>query len=308
LQTRGSWTVPGSATAVTADGASPDTGFGASQTFTFTYSDTTGGSNVSTAWVWFNAAFASASTNSCLIQYNRGSNSIMLLSDASAWTPGSTLSAGTTVQNSQCAVNLAGSSAVVSGNTLTLNLAMTFKSKYSGAKNIYMYASNGANVNSGWQTRGTWTVPGVGGPTVTADSATPNAGAGATQQFTMKYSDTAGATDLATTWVWFSSSFAPTSTNSCLVYYDRPSATLYLLNDGQMWLPGALGSATSLQNSQCAIDLAASSVNLSGNTLTLDLAMTFKPGYAGSKNIYMYAANPGNVISGWQLRGTWAAQ
>lgn len=306
-QTRGTWTVPGSAAAVTADSASPDAGSGTTQTFALKYSDPTGGSNLSTAWVWFNAAFTSASANSCLIHYNRTTSTVLLLNDASAWTSGA-LSGGSTLQNSQCAINLAGSSASVSGNTLTLNLAMTFKSTYAGAKNIYMYASNASNMTSGWQARGTWTVPGVGGPTVTADSATPNAGSGPTQTFALKYSDTAGATDLAMTWVWFSSSFAPTSTNSCLIYYHRPTATLYLLNDGQTWLPGALGAATSLQNSQCSIDLAASTVSASANTLTLNLAVTFKPTYAGTKNIYMYAANSNNVISGWQYRGTWTAQ
>jgi hypothetical protein len=48
-----------------------------------------------------------------------------------------------------------------SGNTVTLTLAMSFSSQYVGAKNIYMYAANGAGVNSGWQTRGAWTVSSV---------------------------------------------------------------------------------------------------------------------------------------------------
>jgi hypothetical protein len=42
---------------------------------------------------------------------------------------------------------------------LTLNLAMTFKPAYSGAKNIYMYAGDVSGSNSGWQQRGTLTVP-----------------------------------------------------------------------------------------------------------------------------------------------------
>jgi len=308
-QTRGTWTVPGSAAAgVTADSASPNAGSGATQTFALQYSDSAGATDLLTTWVWFNATFASTSTNTCMLQYNRASNTILLLNDASTvWTPG-TLGSASTLQNAQCAINLAGSSVTLSGNTLTLNLATTFKSAFAGAKNIYMYAANGFNVNSGWQTRGTWTVPGAGVATVTADSATPNTGAGASQVFALQYSDTLGATDLATTWVWFNASFASTSTNSCMLFYNRATSTLYLLNDGQSWLPGTLGTAATLQNSQCAVNLAGSSVTISGNTLTLNLAMSFKPAYAGAKSIYMYGANAANVNSGWQTRGTWTAQ
>jgi uncharacterized membrane protein len=307
-QTRGTWTVPGStAAAVTADSATPNAGSGATQTFSLQYSDTVGATDLLTTWVWFNATFASTSTSTCLAQYNRASNTLLLLNDASTiWMPG-TLGSTSTLQNSQCAINLAGSSVTLSGTTLTLNLATTFKSAYAGAKNIYMYAANGFNVNSGWQTRGTWTVPGAGVATVTADSATPNAGSGATQLFALNYSDTLGASDLATTWVWFNATFAATSTNSCLLFYNQTTSMLYMLNDGQTWMTGRLGGEGYLQNSQCAVNLPSSFASISGNTLTLNLAMTFKPAYAGAKNIYMYGANGANVNSGWQTRGTWTA-
>src|SRR5258707_12070102 len=38
--------------------------------------------------------------------------------------------------------------------------------------------------------------------------------------------------------------------------------------------------------------------------LPLTLAMTFAPGFAGTKNIYMYGADA-TLNSGWQTRGTW---
>jgi len=48
----------------------------------------------------------------------------------------------------------------LNGNTLTLNLPMTFLAAYAGAKNIYTYATDvsGAS-NGGWQQLGSWTVP-----------------------------------------------------------------------------------------------------------------------------------------------------
>jgi hypothetical protein len=252
-----------------------------------------------------------------MIQYNRANGSISLLNDgSSAWTP-ATLGSSNTLQNSQCAISLAGSSASLSGNTLTLNLATTFKPAYAGAKNIYMYAANGSSVNSAWQQRGTWTVP-TGtttpppappppAPTVgiTADSATPSSGSGTTQTFALQYSDGAGATDLANVWVWFTAAFGGSSSNSCMLYYNRPTGTLNLLSDGSMWMQGARGRRSTVQNSQCAANLAGSSATLSGNTLTLNLAMTFRPSYAGTKTIYMFGQSASGVSSGWQSRGSW---
>jgi hypothetical protein len=64
-----------------------------------------------------------------------------------------------------------------------------------------------------------------------------------------------------------------------------------------------MGTATTLQNNQCAIAVG-SSTNTNGNTLTVTLAMTFSGGFAGAKNTYMYATN-GVINSGWQDRGDW---
>jgi hypothetical protein len=168
-----------------------------------------------------------------------------------------------------------------------------------GTNTITVVARDGAN-----NTR-TATLTITYAPTVvSAVSAGPNAGSGSTQTFTMQYSDTAGGNDLATAWVWFNPTFSATSTNSCLIQYTRANGAINLLNDGSSWMAGTPGSGSTLQNSQCAINLAGSSASVSGDTLTLNLAMTFKPAYAGAKNIYMFAAN-GSTISGWQARGAW---
>jgi hypothetical protein len=300
-----------SAALVSAASVVPNAGTGATQTFALQYSDTAGATSLATAWVWFNATFGATSANSCMLQYNRAAGTLSLLNDGSStWMPG-TLGSGATLQNSQCAVSLGSSSVTVGGNALTLNLAMTFKPVFAGAKNVYMYAANTAMANSGWQTRGTWTVPTTAPPpsaltAVIANSISPNLGSGRTSTFALHYVNTAGATDLATTWVWFNATLGATSANSCMLYYDRPAARLYLLDDrSSTWMPGILGSGGTLQNSQCAVGLPVSSATLNGNDLRLNLAMTFKPAYAGAKNIYMYAASANRVNSGWQARGQW---
>jgi len=136
-------------------------------------------------------------------------------------------------------------------------------------------------------------------------SSVPNSGSGASGTFQLAFSDQKGFGDIKTLWVQIGS-----STNyplSCAISYDTATRRVSLINDaGSGWLASVLlGSATTTQNSQCAIDAASSSANGLGNDLTLTLAYTFKPGYSGTKNIYGRAKNKTDVDSGWQLKGTW---
>ena len=191
---------------------------------------------------------------------------------------------------------------MLNGSVLTLNLAMTFKPAYAGTKSIYMYAADLLGGASGWQSRGTWTVP---GPAATV-SVTPSSGSAASQTFALQYSDTGGAASLQTVWVYFSATLANPASNSCLLYYRLSVNQISLAQDGgTTWFSATPGAATTLQNSQCSLNVAGSSVVLNGNALTLNLAMTFKPAYAGAKNSYMYAADLLGSASGWLARGTW---
>jgi hypothetical protein len=149
-------------------------------------------------------------------------------------------------------------------------------------------------------------VPGPTAPLVTADSVTPSSGSGATQTFAFRYSHSYGAAELRDVHVNFKESLNSTATNTCPVYYDRSANTLFLATDGLSdWRSATLGTAETLQNSQCAIAVGSSSVTLAGNTLTLYLAMRFKPAFAGRKHIYMYAFAGTPASSGWEERGEW---
>ena len=100
-----------------------------------------------------------------MLYYNAATNQVNLLNDnATAWTT-ATLGAATTLQNSQCSLNVATATVVSNGNTLTLNVTMTFKPAFAGAKNVYLYAVDVSGSNSGWQQLGAWTVAAAaGGP------------------------------------------------------------------------------------------------------------------------------------------------
>jgi hypothetical protein len=299
----GNWTVP-AAGVPAAVLVTPSSGSGASQTFALMYSDIGGAASLQSVWVWFNATFAGSAANSCMLYYQPSTNQVSLLNNAgTAWmavTPGTVA----TLENSQCALNAAATSVVLNGNTLKLSLALTFQAAFAGAKNIYLYAGDVSGANSGWQQLGTWTVPSTGTPT--AVSETPSSGSGLTQTFAFVYSDTAGTSSLQWVWAWFSATFAGSAANSCMLYYQPSTNQVNLLNNaGTAWTAATPGTVTTLENSQCSVNMLTTSVVLSGVTLTLNLAMTFQSGFVGAKNIYMYAGDVSGSSSGWPQEGTW---
>jgi hypothetical protein len=302
-QTMGSWTVPSTSGPPTTVSATPSSGSGFQQTFAFQYSDPLGATDLTSTWVWITSIF-NASVPSCLLEYARAANQLYLYNDAgTGWLAPATPGAAGTLSNSQCSINMAAATVTTSGTNLTLNLPMTFTAAYAGAKTTYMYAG-GSSLNSGWQTKGSWTVPSTSGPP-TVVSVTPSSGSGLVQTFALQYADPLGATDLTSVWVWITANFT-TAVPSCLLEYATAANQLYLYNDaGTAWLPPATpGAAGTLGNSQCSINMAAVTVTKSGTNLTLSLPVTFTAAYAGAKTTYMYAGGS-NANSGWQTMGSW---
>ena len=290
--------------AVTAISVTPSSGTGLIQTFALQYSDTAGTGGLSSVSVWFSPT-PSSMVNSCVLSYSPPTNTLSLLDSAGVQWVSGTPGSGGILQNSSCFVSLSSSSLVLGSNTLTLNLAMTFEGGYAGTKNVFMSATDTTGSATGWQAHGTWTVPATTA-TVTADSVMPNSGVGSGQTFTLQYTDTAGPASFGTARVLFSAGLPPGSANSCEVSYNRQSGAVSLLNDaGVPGVAGTLGSGT-LQNSQCSIFLATSSGTFAGNTLTLSLAVGFKPAFLGSKLIYLFGSDASGASSGWQARGNWS--
>ena len=144
------------------------------------------------------------------------------------------------------------------------------------------------------------------GPTAPAAvSVTPSSGSGASQTFALQYADGNGAGDITQTMVVINGVL--TLGGACGGYYDVFNNILYINQDnGGAWVsPHALGQAGTIENSQCIIDTGASSVLKSGNTLTLNLAVSFKTGFVGTKTVYMNVGDQWGLGSGWQSRGTW---
>jgi hypothetical protein len=284
----------------------PSSGSGSSQTFTFVYTDGNGATDLASAQAMINATQSGAS--SCYVWVTPGTGAVWLAGDAGNWPASLTLANAGTLQNSQCMVNVGASSGTLSGNTYTLNLAITFQAAFNGTKSIYSYATSLSGLNSAWQTMGAWTVaagavaPGSSGASVLAASVNPASGSGPSQAFSIQFSDSAGAADLATVSLLVGSG---TLTSACAVTYNPAKNTLALLTDGGQSAGTIVPGASSQQNSQCTLTGSASSATLAGNILTLNLAIGFKAAFAGAKNVYGSAQSATGTGSGWQQLGTW---
>ncbi len=137
-------------------------------------------------------------------------------------------------------------------------------------------------------------------------SLTPTSGHGPSQTFTATYSDSAGYQDIK--YALFLANTGVNGAGACYVLW-APANSFYLMNDaGTTWLgPITGGSSATLQNSQCTLSGATSSVSGSGNSLTVNFGITFLTAFDGLKNTYtLVYGSAGN--SGWQQTGTWTAE
>ncbi len=386
-QLGGTW-APGPPAMPSAVSVSPSFGWGTSQTFTYLYSDASGYQNISNVFTILNTTESYVS--SCTTMYLPASGNLYLAQDTgSGWLGPVTIGQPGTLQNSQCTLDAAASSASGSETNLTVNLELSFSSSFVGLKNHYMRAADGVNnLDSGWQLGGTWTIDSIAPETIitsapeaqtnsteanfsftsseagstfecrldgaaftactdpqsytglaagshtfdvratdaaantdatpashswtwtpampSAVSVSPNSGSGTSQTFTYFYTDASGYQYITDALALVNST--QTWTGSCGIAFKQATDSLLLANDdGSGWLgPVTIGQPGTLQNSQCTLDAGASSASGSGSNLTLNLALSFQPSFAGLKNHYVRADdNVNNLSSGWQLHGTW---
>jgi hypothetical protein len=138
-QQGGSWTVPAGPPALVS--VTPSSGSGSSQTFSFVYSDPRGYAAITSLQTVINSSLSGSA--GCYLLYYPGANVFYLSNDAvTAWLGPVALGQPGSLQNSQCSVDAGSSSASGSGANLTVNLALSFKPTFGGAKNVYMDAAD----------------------------------------------------------------------------------------------------------------------------------------------------------------------
>jgi hypothetical protein len=136
----------------------PASGSGFSQTFSFSANPVSG----SLAWVQIDFNTVLQRAQSCLVLYDGSSGQIFLASDdAQSWyaaTPGTP--GAPAIGNSQCTIDVAGSSVQSAGSGITHTLPISFSTAWSGRQQyVWMAAADTDDNEVDWPIVGTWNIP-----------------------------------------------------------------------------------------------------------------------------------------------------
>jgi len=286
--------------------ATPANPSGSPQTFTLLTRDPNGFADISRLY-WVVNSTPTVPVNSCHGFYDRASGAFYLFNDAlnavlGPVAPGSV----TTVSNSQCTLHGAGSTVTGSGTDLTATVQLSLSQSYgAGAQKLYVWVVDNAQTGTGWVLASNW-----GGSTAPAAptlvSVVPGVSAQATQIFTVTARDTNGHTDINR--VYFVINTNPSvPTGSCHGFYDRAANAVALFNDNLTSLTAfTVGTAGTVQNSQCSINGTGTTVTASGNDIVLNLNMTRQGSYAtGAKNLYFWVVDNAQTGTGWVAGSNW---
>jgi hypothetical protein len=277
----------------------PSAGSGPGQRFSFTVSDQGGNGFIVAVAMLFSATLDT--NNACSLVYDRTRNTISLAFDnpangAATLVPGSS----TIVSNHQCTLGGANSTVVAGTTSLVVTVDLFFNANFFGAKNAYLLAAE-SSTSSGWITVGGWTVTG-GAPT--ADSVVPGSGSGSSPNFTFSVSDSSAQENISGMALLITAGAPSNLASACYLFYDRVNSTIGLYGDsGVVLSTKGIGSASNLQNSQCAVGFTV--MVTSANSVSFTINLVFQsPAFSGVKTVYLQALEP-NTSSGWVARGTW---
>jgi hypothetical protein len=286
--------------APTSVSVSPNSGTGGKQIFQFKSSDPNGAGDI--YYAQFNFSNPMGAVNSCYIHHDPATNAFYLLNDdASGWFG---LIGGTgKVSNSQCLLDGVGTGSTKSGNDLTTTLNLSFRSSFTGSKNVYLYTADKEDNATGWVQIGTWTPTGNNNLTEVV-SVLPNSGSASSQVFTLRLRDGDGAANIW--WNQISINAGLNGYNGCYIHHDPANNVFYLLNDAATEWYGLFGATAGVvQNSQCILRGSGSTRALSGTDLVVTYDLQFKTDFKGVKDIYVQGSDLQGNMQPWKRMGGW---
>ena len=294
----------------------PLVGSGGAGTFTATFSHGGGANQLYLGYMLFLPTpnvVNYVAKGSCLVEYNRISHGMRLIDDAgTGWLgPISGVvirpTAGT-LTNKQCTVNVAGSSASISGNTMTVRVPVTFKGAVTPVMGTFLQALDVTGAWTGMTQFGNW-VPSTStpkaGPSIAGVASSTSAGSYAVYSITASH--TSGASSLSMIHLLLSTGI--TAGNPCQAVYFPGNNTLNLINDTGAALVSAAGvtpgTAGSIANSRCAINTGLASRSVAGNNVTVTIPLNLQVGtFAGTKKVYVNAFDAFGQLTHWVQAAT----
>jgi hypothetical protein len=286
-------------------GTAPFVLSGTSQIFTFTYTHQESAAQIGVVNALINTALMG--NGACYIAYSNPLGVLYLVNDGgtdSGLSAPLVLGGAGSVSNSQCTIQGGGSSAVVSGSTLTLTLNVTFAPAFMGNKVVYLAGQSVNNASSGWRTAGVSIVPEALIAFPRSVDASPSTGESNTAVVSFNYQDLTNTDGLQTVWALVNT--AVDGSRACYVAYYKPGNLLFLYpdnGDGNAAQSIPLSGVNSIENSQCRISTEGSSATVVGNTLTVSLNILFKSGFGPSVGMWSAANTLAGLTSPWKIVG-----
>ncbi len=154
-QLMGTWSDTGDSNLVEIVSLTPNSGGGASQTFTAVIKEGGGANTIAFAQLVMNAGLNGY--NACFIHYDRASNVFYLLNDTGTGWFGLFAGSATQVENSQCILHGVGSGGTAVGSNLTITYNLSFTGGFTGARQIYVQAVDQTGIIEVWHQTATWT-------------------------------------------------------------------------------------------------------------------------------------------------------
>lgn len=265
--------------------------------FTAVYSDANGYNDIKTADLIINT---SPVTGAFYVQYRQDENKLYIYYGATAYggyVPGTNVNIATTYGTLNCYQTTVSRS----GNNLTINWKISFNNALAGTRNAYLAASGMTGASSGWQQKGTIYINAA--PTMV--SLSPNSGTfltNTTYTFSTVHSDANGLVDLV------SANFMVNTNNSTsgafLAHYRRDQRLLFLYNGTTQVGGYAPGSPNVIETPYGKLYCNQTTVSGSGNNLTVNWKVSFKPTVSGQKNVYLSSSDTKGASSGVVQKGT----
>ncbi|MEZ5356361.1 MAG: hypothetical protein R2762_27315, partial [Bryobacteraceae bacterium] len=182
---------------------------------------------------------------------------------------------------------------------------------FAGNKIVYAAVRDVAAANTGWLTRGTWSVPSASTAQIGMQSYSPASGSGASGTFTAVFRHATASANITNVQILINRDL--NGSNACYLTYVRSANQLYLVGNGGPTAPllGPIApnsGSGSMANAQCRVTGATVSSTATG--LTLTVSITFLSGFQGAELVAHVAAQKyvGPAVaenSGWQAAGIW---
>ena len=284
--------------APTITSGAPALATGPTQTFTAQITDSNTRFDITRVYFLINPT-AAIPANTCHGFYDRATGKTYLYNDSL------TAISSTVLENSQCRLQPV-TQATTAANGFTFSLNATRKGSYlTTDENVYLWALDAAGNGTGWVPISGWATTANAAPTVVAPAPPALTGSPVTFSFTAR--DANGAADIDRLYFLLNPTPAIPA-NTCHGFYEVATNRIYLYNDALNALLGPLspGTAQTIQNTQCALNGATTSVVTAATDVTLNLNVTVKTTVA--TNAYLWPVDKQGAGTGWVRTASWGVQ